>query len=396
MIARNRIKEEVENIKDETISLRREIHKHPELGFEEFKTSKLVSEYLKSLDIDVQEGVAVTGVVGLIKGSKAGKTVLLRADMDALPIQELNDVPYRSVITNKMHACGHDGHTAILLAVSKILKEFSYELNGNVKLVFQPSEEKDPGGAIRMIEEGVLENPHVDNAYGLHLGSMFEKGHIVIRNGIFMAQADRFILRVQGKGAHGAYPHLSVDPIVIASNIVLALQSIVSRETNPVDSVVVSIGKIKAGDVFNVIPETAYIEGTVRTLRKEKAESVKESIGRICQSIANAYRGTAELEYNYGYPPLVNDANEANFVKEVASSLFGKECVEEAPISLGGEDMSYFLERVPGAFFWLGTRNEQKGIVNPHHSPYFDIDEDVLPLGVELLVNIAIGALSKS
>lgn len=396
MIARNRIKEEVANIKDETISLRREIHKNPELGFEEFKTSRLVSQYLKNLDIDVEENVALTGVVGLIKGSKAGKTIMLRADMDALPIQELSDVPYRSVVTNKMHACGHDGHTSILLAVSKILKKFSSEFSGNVKVVFQPSEEKDPGGAIRMIEEGVLENPHVDNAYGLHIGSMFEKGHIIIRSGIFMAQADRFIIRVQGKGAHGAYPHLSVDPIIIASNIVLALQSIVSREANPIDSVVVSIGKITTGDVFNVIPDSAYIEGTVRTLKKEKAESVKESIGRISKSIANAYRGTAELEYYYGYPPLINNPDEANFVKEVAVSLFGKESVEEAPISLGGEDMSYFLERVPGAFFWLGTRNEQKGIVNPHHSPYFDIDEDVLPIGVELLVNIAINALLKS
>lgn len=391
----DRIREEVEKLKEEVVDIRRDFHKYPELGFEELRTSAIVANYLEELGLDVKQGIAGTGVVGVLRGSGSNRTVLLRADMDALPIEELSDIPYRSQNPGKMHACGHDGHTAILMCTAKVLSRLSDELKGTIKFVFQPSEEKDPGGAIKMIESGVLENPKVDFAYGLHLGTIFDTGKIVIRSGVFMAEADRFIVKVKGKGSHGAYPHMSVDPIVIASNIVLALQTIVSRETDPLDSVVVSVGKISSGDVFNVIPETAYIEGTVRTLRREKAQQVKQSIQRIVQDISLAYGGESELEYNFGYPPLCNDAFEVDFVKGVASEIFGDESVLEAPISMGGEDMSYFLERVPGAFFWLGAGNKDKNRNYPHHSPYFDIDEEALPLGIQILSYLALKSAEK-
>lgn len=391
-----KIKEEVLGLKEEVIFLRRKFHEQPELGFEEYRTSKFVSEYLKKLGIEVKEGIAKTGVVGFIKGKEEGNTVLLRADMDALPIQEMNEIPYKSKVQNVMHACGHDGHTAILLVAAKILQSHKEELKGNVKLVFQPSEEKDPGGAIKMIDEGVLENPKVNFAYGLHLGSIFERGKIVTRKGIFMAQADRFKLKVTGKGGHGAYPHQTIDPILILSHIIVALQEIVSRETNPLESVVLSFGKISSGDVFNVIPESAEAEGTVRTLSSQKAKEVRDMIERIGNNIAGAFRGKFELEYNFGYPPLINNTDQVEFLKEIVKQTLGEDSLEEAPISMGGEDMSYFLERVPGVFFWLGAKNEEKGIINPHHSPYFNIDEEVLPIGVELLVNIAIKSLENS
>jgi len=391
----NDLKEEILSIKREVIDIRRDIHAHPELGFQEHRTSKFVSDYLSKEGITFIDHIGKTGVVGLIKGDTEGKTLMLRADMDALPINELNDVEYRSLNSGVMHACGHDGHVAILLVAAKILNKHRSDLKGSVKLVFQPSEEKDPGGAIEMINEGVLENPKVDYAFGLHLGGFFDHGKILSKKGIFTAQADRFIIRIKGKGSHGAYPHNSVDPVLIASHIVTALQSIVSREINPVESAVVSVGKISSGDVFNVIPETAEIEGTVRTLDKKNALSVKDSIERISMQIALALKGSAELEYHFGYPPLFNNSDCIDFLVNVAAQVVGTDKYEEAPISMGGEDMSYFLEKVPGAFFWLGAKNPVKGIDKPNHSPYFDIDEDVLPIGVEMFVKISLELLKN-
>ncbi len=388
------IKEEILALKDEVINLRRDIHMHPELGFEERRTSSLVASYLKNLGLEVQSGIAKTGVVGLLRGKNEGKTILLRADMDALPIKEMNDVQYKSRNEGIMHACGHDGHTAMLLVAAKVLSRHKETLNGNAKFAFQPSEEHDPGGAIKMIEEGVLDSPHVDRAFGLHLGNFFNKGTIVLRDGIFMAESDSFIIKIFGKGGHGAYPHKSVDPVLIASQIVVSLQSIVSREIDPIDSVVVTVGKIASGDVFNVIPEVAYLEGTVRTINKLTAQSMSGRIERIAKNTARAFGGDADVNYSFGYPPLINNSDSAEYVKKIAKEVVGKENVIDAPISMGGEDMSYFLEKVPGAFFWLGSMNNEKGLDKPHHSAYFDFDEDVLPIGVEMHVRIVMGMLT--
>jgi len=387
------IKEEIKELKDEVIRLRRDFHKHPELAFEEKRTSQIVENYLKDLGLEVKTHVAKTGVVGLLRGKEGGPTILLRADMDALPIEELNEVPYKSVNKGVMHACGHDGHTAMLLVAAKILSHHKEEIKGNIKFVFQPSEEKDPGGAIKMIEEGIMENPHVDKAFGLHLGNMIPVGIIGIKEGVLTAEADRFKITITGKGGHGAYPHTSIDPVVIASHTVLALQQIVSRETDPVQPIVVTVGKIHAGDVFNVIPETAELLGTVRTLDKNVAKSVPERMERITTHIAEAYRGKAQLEYHFGYPPLVNSKEETQYVIKIAKQVVGEKRVVEVPVSMGGEDMAYFLEKAKGAFYWLGSMNKEKGLDKPHHSAYFDFDEDALPIGVEMHTRIALGLL---
>lgn len=389
------LRSEIELLTDEVISIRREIHEYPELGFQEFKTSSLIKDYLNSLNVEVKTNVAGTGVVATLYGKDSSKTVLLRADMDALPMEELNEISYRSKNPGVMHACGHDGHVAMLLVAAKVLARHREELRGNVKFVFQPSEEKEPGGAIKMIEEGVLENPHVDYAFALHLGNMFRRGTIALREGIFMAEADSFEITVKGTGGHGAYPHNTVDPIIITSNIVLGLQAIVSREINPIDPAVVSVCKINSGTTFNVIPENAEMLGTVRTLDKKIAQKMPDRIERIAKNISGAYEGNAELEYIFGYPPVVNSVKESEFVKEIAESIVGKENIMEAPISMGGEDMAYFLERVPGAIFWLGSMNKEKGIANLFHTQNFNFDESVLPLGVEFHTKIALEILRR-
>jgi amidohydrolase len=376
----------VDELKDEVIALRREIHMYPETAFEEYRTSELVYNYLSKLGLDVRKGINKTGVVADLLVDNPKGTVLLRADMDALPIQEQNNVPYKSKIDGKMHACGHDAHTAILLVAAKVLSQLKDKLQYNVRFVFQPSEERDPGGAIGMINEGVLENPHVNYTFGLHVAGFYKANTIYIKDGIMMAEADSFTLKVFGSGGHGAYPHKAIDPILISSHIVIALQAVVSREIDPLENAVLSFGKITSGDVFNVIPESAELEGTVRTLKHELSEFIKERIEKISKQIAESFRGKAELNYAFGYPPLVNDKNATQFIRNLAKEIVGENNVFEAPISMGGEDMAYFLKERPGAFYWLGALNEEKGIIYPNHSPKFDIDEDVLPTGVKMHV----------
>ncbi len=387
------VKEEVMNLKEEMISLRRDFHKHPELGFNEKRTAGIVENYLKDCGLEVKSGIAKTGVMGLLRGKENGETILLRADMDALPIEELNNVPYKSINRGIMHACGHDGHTAMLLAAAKVLSHHKEEIKGNIKFVFQPSEEKTPGGAIKMIEEGVMENPHVGKAFGLHLGNMIPAGIIALKEGVMTAEADSFKIEIKGKGGHGAYPHTSIDPVVIASQIVMALQTIVSREIDPINPIVITVGKIHSGDVFNVIPENAELLGTVRTLDKNLAKTIPERIKRISENIANAFRGEAKSEYIFGYPPLINSKEETEYVISVAKKVVGEKRVVKSPVSMGGEDMSYFLEKAKGAFFWLGSMNKEKGLDKPHHSAYFDFDEDIMPIGTEMHVRIALGLL---
>ena len=384
------IKEDIQKIMPEVINIRRDIHMYPELGFQEFRTSQLIASYLENLELEVRKNIAQTGVLGILRGKEEGKTILLRADIDALPLEELNDVPYKSKNKGIMHACGHDGHIAILLGTAKILAKYKDQIKGIVKFAFQPAEELPPGGAEPMIKEGILENPYVDKVYALHLANHLKVGKIAVRKGFFCAQADAFTIKVKGRGGHGSTPDKCIDPIIISTHIVQALQEIPSREIDPHTPFVLSICKIQSGNTFNVIPEDAEIEGTVRTFDKNLAETISKRIETISKNIAEAFRGKAEIEYQFGYPPGKNDEKEAEFVKKIAEEVVGKENVIEDKPSMGGEDFSYFLEERPGAMFWLGSGNEEKGVNQPHHSPYFDFDESAMAIGIEMFVRIVL------
>jgi len=367
-----------ESIKEELIDIRRDIHSHPELGLTEIRTAGLVADKLRALGITVQTGVGETGVVGILKGNHPGKTILLRADMDCLAMAELNDVPYKSQNEGLMHACGHDAHTTWLLGTAMILSEIKEQIHGNIKFVFQPAEEGQ-GGAERMIKDGVLENPKVDYALGAHIWPTVEAGKIGLKYGSVMAAPDMFDIRIKGKGGHGAEPHNAIDPISIACQVYMSLQTIVSRRVNPIDSVVLTISMFNAGSAHNVIPDHVDIVGTVRTLTTEMRTSVPKLMEQIIKGVCEANEGTYDFNYKPYYPPVINVDSAVDIVKEATEDILGKEAVVIMPKpTMGGEDFSYFLEKVPGAFFVVGTYNEAKGIVNSLHNPLFDIDEDVL------------------
>ncbi|WP_448517195.1 M20 metallopeptidase family protein [Pseudothermotoga sp.] len=388
------IEPEVLKLKDEVVQLRRTFHMYPEIEFDLHRTSQIVADYLESLGLEVKRNVAKTGVVGLLRGGRPGKTIMLRADMDALPLQELNEVPYRSRIDGAMHACGHDGHTAMLLVAAKVLASKQNELCGNVKFVFQPSEERfPPGGALPMIEEGVLENPKVDMAFGIHLWNALPVGTVGVRAGALLAAADEFRIVLKGKGGHGAYPHVCKDPIVVASELVLAMQTLVSRAVDPLESAVVTVGKIHAGTAFNIIPETATLEGTVRTLNEQVRDAIKQRMKQMVRGICDAHGIEFELDYKDGTAVLINDPELTKLVREVAEDVVGKDKVIEVPPSMGGEDMSFFLQKVPGVFYLVGSANPEKGLDKPHHSPYYDIDEDALIVGVQMHVSLVLNLL---
>jgi amidohydrolase len=378
------INKRIDELKDEVTDIRRDIHMHPETAFEEFRTSELVYDYLSRLNLDVKKGVNKTGVVADLTVPDAKHNILLRADMDALPIQEENAVPYKSKIDGKMHACGHDAHTAILLTTAKVLSEFRDYLKVNVRFVFQPSEERDPGGALGMIESGVLDSPKIDYAFALHVSGFSKVNTVLINDSTMTAESDGFKIVVHGSGGHGAYPHKTVNPILISTQIINTLQSITSREIDPLEPAVLSFGKISSGNVFDVIPEVAEIEGTVRTLKIETAEYIKKRIESISKEIAATFKGSASVEYKFGYPPVINNKEAAELIRNVAVSIVGKQNVFDTPVSMVGEDMAYILQRVKGAFYWLGVLNKEKGVIYPIHSPKFDIDEDVLTTGMKL------------
>ncbi|HWV24515.1 MAG TPA: amidohydrolase [Thermomicrobiales bacterium] len=392
MIART-LQNDVDEILPGVIADRRHLHEHPELAFQEVETAKFVAARLEALGVeDIRTGIAVTGVTGLIRGTKpgAGRTVLLRADMDALPIHEENTVEYASTADGVMHACGHDAHTAILLGVARLLVDRRDTFAGTVKLCFQPAEEAPPGGAIRMIGEGVLEDPHVDAVFALHVSSGDPAGTVRIGPGPFMAGGDLFVIEVQGKGGHGASPEETVDPIVIGAQIVTALQTLVSRETDPMETVVVSTGTFQAGDAINVIPDSVMIGGTVRTFDPELLDRTNRRIGELASSIAGAMGGTAKTTIPKGYPPTVNDAAMAEIVREAAVEVVGEEKVLPADPKMGGEDFAHFLRHRPGAYFNVGARNETRGIVWGHHHPRFDVDEECLGVGMSTMVTTAL------
>ncbi len=379
------------------ISIRRKIHQYPELAFEEYKTSKLVAQTLKSLGLKVKTGIAKTGVVGILegKGKNSGdvKVVALRADMDALPIQEQTNLPFASKIPGKMHACGHDSHTAMVLGSAMILKELQNEINGIVKFIFQPSEEKNPGGASLMIKDGVLNNPKVDLIFGLHVRPDSEPGTVFIKEGPLMASSDEIYIKIKGKGGHGARPHFTIDPIVIASEIILALQKITSRFFDPIEPRVLTIGSIHAGTATNIIPDEVAISGTLRTMNEEWRKKAWETIEKIVKGITSTYGASYELKISKGYPVLINDTKATEFARQKAVELLGKNKVLDAKPVMGAEDFAYYLQKVPGCFIWLGagSKNSKYDI----HSSKFTIDESAMKYGSSLLAYLAYSALSN-
>ena len=386
------LNEEVrEGFGEDIVTLRRDIHREPELGFDTEKTAEKVLDALDGLPLEIQTGVAQNGVVATLGGGGGnGPTVALRADMDALPIHEATDLPFASEIDGKMHACGHDGHTSMLVVAARALCQdhLRERLSGTVRFVFQPAEEGYAGGRA-MIEEGVAED--VRQIFALHLWPGLKFGVAATKAGPIMAASDAFEIKVKGSGGHGAMPHLTTDAVAIATQIVTALQTIVSREVDPVEPAVLTVGEIGAGSAFNIIPETARLGGTVRTLNAELRERMPERIEELARGIAKGMRGDVKLDYDFSYPVTRNDADAARLALGVAGELFGEErAVELDNPSMGAEDFAFFLEKVPGAFIWLGV-----GDVSNLHTPQFSFEEEILPQGAALLVALALEALSK-
>lgn len=368
------------------VELRRDIHRHPELGFEEVRTQRLIEEELDAIGVSHRR-IAKTGVVGVITGGKPGRTVGLRADMDALPITEKSGEPFSSQVAGKMHACGHDAHTAMLLGAARVLSVMRADLTGTVVLLFQPAEE-GPGGAQPMIEQGALDDPKVEAVAMLHVDHRLTPGEIGITPGPVNASADEFYVTVTGRGGHGAYPHTAADAIPATAAMILALQNIASRETDPLKSVVVTVGTIGGGYRNNVIADEVKLSGTFRAHDPEIRNGLEARARRILQGIAAAYDVHVHLEVNYGYPPVVNDAALAERFKEYMQRN-SQLRVQSPPATMGAEDFAYFAQRVPGVHIRLGTRSEKAGSVHSGHSPKFRIDEDALPVGVQTLVAFA-------
>ena len=388
--------EEANRIKDELITIRRDLHEHPEVGFEEKRTSEKIKEFLTKEGIPYVE-VAKTGVCGIIKGEKKdnNRVIGLRADMDALPIQDKKVCSYSSKVPGKMHACGHDAHTTILLGVARILNKNKRLFGGCVKLFFEPAEET-VGGAPFMIKEGVLENPRVDAIVGLHVTEDLDYGKIRIKSGVVNAASNPYKIKIKGRGGHGAAPHTTIDPIVIASNVVMALQTIVSREIAPVNPSVITVGSINGGTAQNVIPEEVEITGIIRTLTKEDREYVVRRFKELVTGICRGMRGECDIYIEEGYPCLYNNATMVERVKYVGKELLGVEnVVEQKHPSMGVESFAFFAMERTSAFYYLGTGNRTKGTDKAAHSNLFDIDEDAIPLGVAMQCGIAYDYLTR-
>jgi amidohydrolase len=371
------------------IATRRDIHQHPELGFEETRTAALIVERLRKLDYDVTPGIGKTGVVGLKK--KDGRCVLLRADMDALPVEEANAVPYRSTQPGKMHACGHDGHVAIGLEVARRLAPL--DLGGSVKFAFQPAEEVS-NGAQAMIGDGVLETPQVHAAFGIHLWNDLPVGTVGIMAGPVMASVDQFEIEILGRGGHAAAPHQTIDPVLVAAHVITALQSLVSRRRDPLSEAVVSVTEVHAGRAFNVIPDRAELRGTVRTFGGAFWEDAPRLVEETSRGVAAALGAQARVQYRRLSAPLINNEELSTLMRAAAAGVIGADNVRHGVRTMGGEDMAYFLEKVPGCFAFVGSAPKGKGRASPHHSPTFDIDEESLVIGAELLTQTAITYLN--
>jgi len=387
---KEKIKDLSKKYAEEFISIRRHLHAHPELSYKEFETSKFVQQKLKEYGIDF-EVIATTGVVGIIKGKNPGKRVVaLRADMDALPILEKNEVPYRSKNEGIMHACGHDVHTSCLLGASKILNELKDEWEGTVKLIFQPGEEKNPGGASLMIKAGVLENPKPDSIFALHVHPGLEVGKLSFRGGMVMASADEIYISVKSKGGHAAAPHLTVDTILTASQLVVNLQQVVSRMNNPFNPSVLSITSFQGGNTTNVIPSEVKLMGTFRAMNEEWRFKAHDLIKNICQKTGEMSGAQIDMEIDVGYPFVVNDIRLTESAKQKAGELIGDSKVEETEMRMGAEDFAFYSHLIPACFFRLGVSNIEKNITSGVHTPTFNIDENAIEIGMSILAWLAI------
>jgi amidohydrolase len=385
-----KVRPQLRALADEMVAVRRDLHAHPERGFEETRTAEKVVAWLKECPgFRVRTGVAKTGVIADLDGGRTdGKTVLLRADMDALRANEENPhLEYRSTNPCVMHACGHDGHVAILLGVARVLSQCRARMNGCVRLIFQPAEE-GPGGAMPMITEGALRDPRPDAAFALHLWSRLPIGYAGLRAGPMMAYTDEIEIRLHGKGGHGAYPHEGIDTVLAAAQLIVALQSIVSRSVDPTDRAVVSIGSIQGGTVMNALAEHVTLAGTQRTFEPATRDLCTQRVHDIAAGIDRAFGTQTEVCYSARYPALVNDARMAQIACEAIEGVLGAGHVQTDLVSMGGEDMGDFLQEIPGCFFFLGAGNDAKRCSAPHHSPHFNFDEDALGIGAEILLRL--------
>jgi amidohydrolase len=386
--------QEAESLFPYTQALRRNFHKHPELGFKELRTSEIISRELTNLGMAVQTGIAETGVSAFLQGEKTGPVILIRADMDALPIIEETNAEYSSIYPGIMHACGHDGHSAVLLTVAKILNSHRNEISGSVKFIFQPAEE-GLGGAERMIIDGILDNPKPDISLALHLWNERPLGWFGISQGPSMAGAEIFKIKIRGKGGHAAMPHLANDPILASANIISSLQTVISRNIPPLKSAVVSVCTIQGGEAFNVIPQEVILAGTIRTFDLEVREKVLERFDVIVYGLAETMGCTAEIEIDRLTPAVINDHKIAARVHEVAETIFPGATIDDSNyITMGSEDMAFIMEKVPGCYIFVGSANHEKNLASNHHHPLFDFDEQALSRSVALLAGSAMSFLS--
>ena len=387
------ISQQATDLKDELVALRRDFHRYPELGFKEFRTQKKIHAYLEKLGLEVST-IAATGIVALLRGEHPGKTILLRADMDAIPVQEGHDHDFRSQHDGIMHACGHDGHMSMLLGAAKVLTACRSSMAGNVKFAFQPNEED--AGAYRMIEDGVMDNPKVDASVGMHLWSQAASGTMDIDSGPIMAASHYFTLTIQGKGGHAGFTHEAIDPILVSTTIVQAVQAIQSREVNALCPAVIVFTEIHAGTSTTIVPENVEMKGSIRFLY-EGGEELRERFERIVKHTCAAHRVSYSLQFQIGNHLLCNNPEMVGIAREVALDiLVDPDALTSKVQTMAGEDYSDYTLAAPGVFIFLGIYNQAKGIIHPHHHPLFDIDEDVLPLGVEMYVRMALKYLKKA
>ncbi|MBR8701398.1 MULTISPECIES: amidohydrolase [unclassified Fusobacterium] len=387
------IRKITEKYKDYIIEKRRYFHMHPESSNNEFNTSKVVQQELDKLGIPY-EIVAKTGIIARIKGGKPGKTVLLRADMDALEVCEKNDVPYKSQNEGRMHACGHDGHTAMLLGAAHVLNEVKDELNGTVVLLFQKAEEIGTGAKEMIDESGILKE--VDAVFGIHLWQGVEVGKVSLEAGPRMAAADHFLIRIKGRSGHGSMPQDTIDAAVVASSIVMNLQHLVSRNTDPLDTLVITVGKIDVGTRFNIIPGEGLIEGTSRSFDEKIWEDIPNKLERVVNGVCATYGATGSVEMRRVVPPLSNNPEISKILYDAQAKLYGEDSIVKYEKTTGGEDFAYFTRALPGALAFVGIRNDAKGINAPHHNEHFNMDEDALPIGASLYAQFAIDYLEKT